>query len=139
MFHPFSHCFILLTFPSHKINAQRYGLVWSSIAQDYLLIMASSVSSERAFSQGRITISKHRNHLKGDIVEALQCVKCAIHHDLLFCEPGPLSLVEDELDEFKIKEESGEKSKVKDEGWDGIFLEDTHCDDSESDTDIDLL
>jgi hAT family C-terminal dimerisation region len=139
MFHSFSHCFILLTFPSHKINAQRYGPVWSSIARDYLSIMASSVSSERAFSQGGITISKRRNRLKGDIVEALQCVKCAIRHDLLFREPGPSSLVEDELDAFEIEEESGEKSEVEDEGWDGIFLEDTPCDDSESDTDIDLL
>ncbi len=51
---------------------------------DYLAIMLSSVSSERAFSQGGITISKRRSHLKGDIVEALQCIKCAIWHDLLF-------------------------------------------------------
>ena len=33
--------------------------------------MALSVSSEHAFSQGGITISKCCNHLKGDIVEAL--------------------------------------------------------------------
>ncbi|KAG1725824.1 hypothetical protein EDB19DRAFT_1643794, partial [Suillus lakei] len=95
--------------------------------------------SKHTFSQGRITISKHRNCLKGDIVKALQCIKCAIRHDLLFREPGPSSLIEDELDEFKIEEESGEKSEVEDEGWDGIFLEDTCYDDSESNTDIDLL
>ena len=56
--------------------------------------MSLSVSSERAFSQGGITISKCRNCLKGDIVEALQCIKCAIRHDLLFREPAPSSILE---------------------------------------------
>ena len=37
--------------------------------------MASSVPSERAFSIAGITITKRRNCLKGDIVEALQCLK----------------------------------------------------------------
>ena len=51
--------------------------------------MASSVSSERAFSSAGITISKRRNRLKGDIVEALHSLKCAIREDLLFRElPG---------------------------------------------------
>ena len=31
-----------------------------------------------------ITISKRRNRLKADIVEALQCLKCLIKRDLLF-------------------------------------------------------
>ena len=48
--------------------------------------MASSVSSERAFSSAGITVSKRRNRLKGDIVEALQCLKCLIRRDLLFRE-----------------------------------------------------
>ncbi|KIK31598.1 hypothetical protein CY34DRAFT_39380, partial [Suillus luteus UH-Slu-Lm8-n1] len=52
-------------------NALRYP-TWASLARDYLSIMTSSVSSERAFSQGGITISKRWNRLKGDIVEALQ-------------------------------------------------------------------
>jgi hypothetical protein len=46
--------------------------------------MASSVSSERAFSSAGITISKHRNRLKKDIVEALQCLKCMYHNNLIF-------------------------------------------------------
>jgi hypothetical protein len=58
--------------------------------------MSSSVSSERAFSQGGLTITKIRSCLKGDIVEALQCVKCAIRHDLLFREPAPSSTLEAE-------------------------------------------
>jgi len=74
-----------------------YHPAWASLARDYLSIMSSSVSSERAFSQGGITISKRRNRLKGDIVEALQCVKCAIRHDLLFQEPGPSSILEVEV------------------------------------------
>jgi hypothetical protein len=45
--------------------------------------MASSVSSERAFSSAGITISKRRNHLDADIVEALQCLKSLIHQDLM--------------------------------------------------------
>ena len=60
--------------------------------------MASSVSSERAFSHGGITISKRRSRLKGDIVEALQCVKCAIRNDLLFREQAPSSALEIELE-----------------------------------------
>jgi hypothetical protein len=57
------------------------------------------VSSERAFLQGGITISKHQSYLKGDIVEALQCIKCAIHHDLLFHKVGPSSVEEEKYDD----------------------------------------
>ena len=46
--------------------------------------MATSVSSKCAFSSAGITISKRHNRLKGDIVEALQCLKCFIKHNLLF-------------------------------------------------------
>jgi len=45
--------------------------------------MASSVSSERAFSSSGITITKRRSRLKGDIVEALQVLKSAIRKDIL--------------------------------------------------------
>jgi hypothetical protein len=88
--------------------------------------MASSVSSERAFSQGGITISKHCNRLRGDIVEALQCVKCAIHHNLLFYEPGPSSLAEEEPDEFEVEVELGghsDNDDVEEKGWDSLFWE----------------
>ena len=56
--------------------------------------MSSSVSSERAFSQGGITISKHRNRLKGDIVEALQGLKSGIKKDIFLREPEVLSMSE---------------------------------------------
>jgi hypothetical protein len=67
------------------LNAARYP-VWSSLARDYLSIMATSVSSERAFSSSAITISKRRSRLTGDVVEALQCLKYFIRRDLLFRE-----------------------------------------------------
>ena len=45
--------------------------------------MASSVASERAFSSAGITISKRRNRLDGDIVEATQCLKSLISQGLM--------------------------------------------------------
>lgn len=76
-----------------QINAMRYP-VWASLAWDYLSIMASSVSSKRVFSSAGITISKHHNQLKGDIVKALQGLKCMIRHDLLFRELPPTAQME---------------------------------------------
>ncbi|EJD33928.1 hypothetical protein AURDEDRAFT_30808, partial [Auricularia subglabra TFB-10046 SS5] len=48
---------------------------WESFASDYLAIMASSVSSERAFSSAGIMITKRRSGLKGDTVEALKTLQ----------------------------------------------------------------
>jgi hypothetical protein len=95
--------------------------------------MSSSVSSERAFLQGGITISKCRNCLKGDIVEALQCVKCAIRHELLFREPAPSSILEaeesnDQEPENVSTRDSGEpaddESDIEEVSWDGLLIED---------------
>jgi hypothetical protein len=125
----------LLTAASVKINAQRYP-VWASLARDYLSIMAASVSSEQAFSQGGITISKRRNRLKGDIVEALQCVKCSLRNELIFQEPGPSSLMEEETEDEADAGECEVLLEVEpgdDEGWDALFLED---DDYMSETDV---
>ena len=38
-----------------------------------------------------LTITKHWNCLKGDIVEALQVMKSLLHQELVFCETGPSS------------------------------------------------
>lgn len=97
------------------MNALRYP-TWGSLARDHLSIMSSSVSSERAFSSGGITISKRRNRLKGDIVEALQFLKCLIRRDLMFREPL------DEMDEDSSEDE---------EGWDNI-LDDTEDNEDDS-------
>ncbi len=68
--------------------------VWASLARDYLAIMASSVSSERAFSSSGMTITKRRNRLTHDIVEALQILKAAIREDLLFRPEEPSKALE---------------------------------------------
>jgi hypothetical protein len=52
------------------INSMQYP-VWALLAQDFLSIMSSSVSAERVFSSAGITISKRRNRLKYDVMEAL--------------------------------------------------------------------
>jgi len=87
--------------------------------------MASSVSSERAFSQGGITISKYRSRLKGDIVEALQCVKCIIRQELIYREPGPSSSLETELSDDDDDDDDlleGEEDKGDDDGlWDALI------------------
>lgn len=94
--------------------------------------MSSSVSSERAFSQGGITISKRRNRLKGDLVEALQCVKCAIRHDLLFRTPAPSSILEAEVGEdtqdSRDDDESDDGENVE-KGWDLMLIDDDDDDD----------
>lgn len=56
--------------------------------------MASSVSSERAFSSAGITITKCCNRLTHDIVEALQILKAAIRADLLFRPEAPSKALE---------------------------------------------
>ena len=81
-----------------------------------LPIMASSVSSERAFSSTGITITKRRNRLKPDIVEALQFLKCLYHHDLLFREEASTQFEMEESDQPRaVAENVGDL-----EGWDRI-------------------
>ena len=111
-----SHCAI-------QINSSRYHPTWASLARDYLSIMSSSVSSERAFSQGGITISKRRNRLNGDIVEALQCVKCEIRHDLLFQEPAPSLILEAQYNDDGDSddgEDDGEETRTA-QAWDELL------------------
>ena len=94
--------------------------------------MSSSVSSEHVFSQGGIMISKHRNCLKGDIVEVLQCIKSTIQHDsdLLFQCPAPSSKLEAEKHDKKLENISGGDSGNPEElnsdnlSWVDILIED---------------
>ena len=60
--------------------------------------MASSVSSERAFSSASITITKRHNRLDGDIVEALQFLKSMIHQDLMVRDFLTIAEEENKLD-----------------------------------------
>jgi hypothetical protein len=104
------------------INAPRYP-VWASLARDFLSIMATSVSSERAFSSAGITISKRRNRLKADIVEALQCLKCMLKRGLLFRE-DPSVIVEVGEDSEKNQKGGGDSGNQ----W-GAFVEDLDSED----------
>ncbi|KAJ7659106.1 ribonuclease H-like domain-containing protein [Mycena polygramma] len=103
------------------INADRYP-VWASLARDYLAVMSSSVSSERAFSSAGITISKRRNRLKSDIVEALQVLKCMLRKDLIFRK----SSLMDESDDVE-QDDNG-----NDEPWDVILEDDPDDYDADS-------
>ncbi|KJA18309.1 hypothetical protein HYPSUDRAFT_69968 [Hypholoma sublateritium FD-334 SS-4] len=115
------------------LNAHRYP-VWASLARDYLAVMASSVSSERAFSSAGITISKRRNRLKGDIVEALQCLKCMYHEDLIFRDVVTTADVRVELEDM----EYSDYGKTTDEAVDDAttFTWDSLVDDDDDDVDV---
>ena len=77
----------------YQINAHCHP-VWASLAADFLYIMASSVSSEHAFSAAGLTITKHWNQLPADVVEALQFLKCMYQHDLILWESASSAMVE---------------------------------------------
>jgi hypothetical protein len=95
--------------------------------------MSASVSSEWAFSSCGITVSKQWNQLKGVIVEVLQCVKCSLHHDLLFHKTGLSLLTEDNKSKAKdeARENSVGNSEDEEEGWDTLILEDSDDEDDE--------
>jgi len=80
--------------------------------------MASSVSSECVFSSAGITISKHRNQLKADIVEALQCLKCLYHNDLIFHDVVDATQVEKDMEELEdILDNSYGNDDANEEEW----------------------
>ena len=84
--------------------------------------MGSSVSSERAFSSAGITITKRRNRLKGDIVEALQFIKCLLRKNLIFREPQPTSALEHELE---VVDDDGDVDWVDEDerkSWDSLLI-----------------
>jgi hypothetical protein len=96
--------------------------------------MASSVSSERAFSSAGLTITKRRNRLKGDIVEALQVLKCKLRGgEIMRSAAEPSMLVEEELEEkaaaeecemMEIEKQVGEEDDLDDED---MLLSDDEC------------
>lgn len=94
--------------------------------------MASSVSSERAFSSAGITISKRRNRLKGDIVEALQCLKCMYHSKLIFRDIALVSQMEKEMEEMEYFEYEKAAVDVCEEAqefsWDELVVDDVNDD-----------
>lgn len=88
--------------------------VWASLAADYLPIMAASTSSERAFSSAGITISKRRNRLKADVVEALQFLKKLYKRELVFRK------WESVVEELEEVEDDGTPAE---DGWDTHFAD----------------
>jgi hypothetical protein len=94
--------------------------------------MASSVSSEQAFLSAGITISKRRNRLKPDVVEALQCLKFMIKWDLFF-QFDP-SIAADEMQEEEEEAALGLDSEVSDKNgksWDEMWIVDNDDDEVE--------
>jgi len=85
--------------------------------------MGSSVSSERAFSAAGITISKRRNRLKGDIVEALEFLKALYVRDLIFREPEPSSVLEEELEVFEDDGDPEWRDEEELKPWDTLVLD----------------
>jgi len=125
--------FILLAKPDPHLNYGLYQLnahcypVWASLPHDRLAIMASLVLSEQAFSSVGITISKCHNCRKGDIVEALQFLKCLIHHKLVFHADPSVSLEGDEDEDEDILTQDGSQLFSDAEQplfWDDFWLED---------------
>ena len=85
--------------------------------------MGSSVSSERAFSAAGITISKRRNRLKGDIVEAIEFLKALYVRDLIFREREPTSILEEELEVFENDDDPDWVDEVEPKPWDTFVVD----------------
>ena len=83
--------------------------------------MASSVSSERAFSSAGITICKRHSRLKPDIVEALQFMKCIYRRELLFREEPSIAFEAEELSEGAGDFARGEGDAGMEKGWDNLI------------------
>ena len=84
--------------------------------------MASSVSSERAFSAAGITISKRRNRLKGDIVEALEFLKALYIRDLIFRDL-PTLVTEEELEVFDDDGNADWEDEKTVDSWDSLVVD----------------
>jgi hypothetical protein len=76
--------------------------------------MASSVSSERAFSSAGITISKRRNRLRRDVVEALQCLKSIYHNNLIFRDVRTAAEEEEDMEQDPLLDMDGDTKVMED-------------------------
>jgi hypothetical protein len=94
--------------------------------------MASSVSSERAFSSAGITLSKRRNRLQADIVEALQFLKCIYHCDLIFREV--CTLEEEELFLLDPSHDGSTSENSHEASWEELLIDSNDV--AESDTEV---
>jgi hypothetical protein len=108
--------------------------------------MASSVSSERAFSLAGITLCKQHNRLDGDIIEALQCLKSLIHQDLLAWDI--IMIADEELELVHADEQPANQDITSIEvvdagdelGWGTVSDKGNHIAEAgDNDTDIELV
>ncbi|KAG2108121.1 hypothetical protein BD769DRAFT_1675381 [Suillus cothurnatus] len=80
-------------------------------------------------------INGHR-YGAGDIIEALQYIKCALCHDVLFRDPGPSSSTEEALKDLDTESDTNDSEKLsdaEDEGWDALLEGDEDLIESDSD------
>ena len=94
--------------------------------------MASSISSECAFLLAGITISKCHNQLKADIVEALQCLKCLYHNNLIFCDTVDTTHIEKEMEQLEcVLDGSYGNQDAEDDkeewSWDQLVSDDSNA------------
>jgi hypothetical protein len=82
--------------------------------------MSSSVASECAFSQGGITITRLRNRLNGDIVEALQCLKSGIKNNTSLRDPESALELDEDWDDLG----DDEPADTDHDSLDGIHIND---------------
>ncbi|KAH0584607.1 hypothetical protein H2248_010140 [Termitomyces sp. 'cryptogamus'] len=109
-----------------EVHGVGSGAGWVRMFSEHMSVVGWSTAvggaGQHAFLQGGLTITKQCNQFKCDIVKALQCLKCAIQYDLLFREPGPLSIYEAELEKLKNDENNG--GPGTEEGWDELLSND---------------
>jgi hypothetical protein len=128
-------CSIILADVDLQLNSLTRP-TWASLARDYLPIMSTSVPSERAFSSAGVTITKRRNRLKGDVVEALQVLKGANRQNLF--PEYPSLAVEDRLAREE-REEDKEADEIEGEANALDLDDDCDLDDDDFDDDFEQL
>ena len=83
-------------------------------------------------------VSKRRNRLKGDIVKALQCLKCMYHEDLIFRAVVTNREVQDEMENTEYFEQSETTDEICEEAktftWDSLIE-----DDEDEDNDVIII
>ncbi|KAF5382303.1 hypothetical protein D9757_008457 [Collybiopsis confluens] len=103
-------------------HGQQFGTTWISLAcQGYLSIMGASTSNEQAFSVGGLIITKLRNQLCGNLVEALQVTKVTLRQELIVQEPALPVQLEEKLDQDDA-EESGNMFGINTGGEQEIYV-----------------
>ncbi|KAK0433068.1 hypothetical protein EV421DRAFT_1741802 [Armillaria borealis] len=88
---------------------------------------------ERAFSSAGLTLGKLRSWLKGDIVEALQCLKCLYRKDLIFRE-----VVAFDGEEVEMEDDQGPSPPptIATVSWDEMLIDVNYLADSDVEIDV---